>query len=150
MAEALASISNASADVAAAADEEDPSSRVPHNAEDRKAAAALKSLNVSEITQEGAGGTTARQPSKADQEALGKAMSRLEIAHGTGAASKGNSENKITQEKKDAATEVNTKKVKVAAEDVNLLVGLPLSRSILSCQRGGNELTNLTCVDTDQ
>lgn len=117
MAEPLVSASNAAAD-AAADTEEDQSSRVPHNAEDRKAAAALKSLHVSEITQDGAGGNAAKQPSKADQEALGKAMSRLEIAHGAGAADRKN-EGKKTEEKQ--AVEVK-KKVKVAAEDVNLLV----------------------------
>lgn len=130
MAEPLPSASNAAADTAAD-NEEDSSSRLPKNAEDRKAAAALNSLNTNEITQDETGGAAAKQPSKADQEALGKAMSRLEIASGTGAAKK-KEEAKKAEDK--AEGEVR-KKVKVAAEDVNFLVRnlgfrilMPLSR----------------------
>jgi hypothetical protein len=120
MAEPLPSASNAAAAAAAAADhEEDPSGRLPKNAEDRKAAAALNSLNANEITQDEAGGATARQPSKADQEALGKAMSRLEIASGVGAIKK-KDDGKKAAEQKDAEVK---KKIKVAAEDVTFLVG---------------------------
>ena len=54
---------------------------LPNNAEDRKAAAALNSLNANAMSQEN-GESAAKQPSAADQEALGKAMSRLEIASG--------------------------------------------------------------------
>ncbi len=118
MSEPLPPASNAAAD-AAADNEDDPSSRLPKNAEDRKAAAALNSLNDNEITQDEAGGGAAKQPSKADQEALGKAMSRLEIASGAGAAKK-----KDDRKKAEEKTEVEVKKkIKVAAEDVNFLVG---------------------------
>lgn len=109
--------SNAAAD-AAAENEDDHSGRLPKNAEDRKAAAALESLNATEITQDETGSNAARQPSKADQEALGKAMSRLEIASGAGAAKKKDDQQKA-EDKKDVEVK---KKIKVAAEDVNFLV----------------------------
>lgn len=122
MAEPVPAASNVTAEAAAAAaaadNEEEASSQLPQNAEDRKAAAALNSLNANEITQDGAGSSAAKQPSKADQEALGKAMSRLEIASGA-AASKKKSDQKKAEEKKEVEVK---KKVKVAAEDVNFLV----------------------------
>jgi hypothetical protein len=118
MAEPLPSASNAAADTAAD-NEEDPSSRLPKNAEDRKAAAALNSLNANEITQDEAGSGATKQPSKADQEALGKAMSRLEMASGAGAARKKKEADKKAEEKKDVEVK---KKIKVAAEDVTFLV----------------------------
>lgn len=101
----------------------DDETTLPSNAEDRKAAAALSSLNENDITQEdsasGSGGTGTGSkggPSHADQEALGKAMSRLESIAGPGAQSKKEEEAKST-------TAVEKKKaVKVASEDVNLLV----------------------------
>ena len=73
-------IPSASAAVADAGDDEPPQD-LPKNAEDRKAAAALNSLNANEMSTEN-GETGPKQPSAADQEALGKAMSRLEIASG--------------------------------------------------------------------
>ncbi|KAL4744035.1 hypothetical protein BDV11DRAFT_1748 [Aspergillus similis] len=93
-------------------------------AEDRKAAAALSSLNTTEITSETAA-SESKQPSSADQEALGKAMSRLEIAaEGTRshATSKEESEggSKTSEAKKKAAAAVAA--VKVSGEDVSLLV----------------------------
>ena len=118
MAEPVSSASNAAAD-AAADNEEDPSTRLPKNAEDRKAAAALNSLNANEISHDETGSGATKQPSKADQEALGKAMSRLEIASGAGVAKKKDEGNKA-EEKKEAEVR---KKVKVAADDVNFLVG---------------------------
>jgi hypothetical protein len=118
MAEPLPSASNAAAD-AAADNEEDPSSRLPNNAEDRKAAAALNSLNATEITQDEAGGSATKQPSKADQEALGKAMSRLEIASGAGTTKRKDDQQKA-EEKKEGEVK---KKVKVLAEDILFLVG---------------------------
>ncbi|KAE8349300.1 hypothetical protein BDV28DRAFT_141507 [Aspergillus coremiiformis] len=82
----------------------------PANAEDRKAAAALSSLNTNEIgADEGA-----KPPSSADQEALGKAMSRLEIAAGQDTGKK-------TAGAQKEAEVVRKKAVKVASEDVNLL-----------------------------
>lgn len=86
---------------------------LPANAEDRKAAAALDALNTNELAAEA---VAAKGPSSADQEALGKAMSRLEIAAGQGSAKKGTAE---TQRKE---AEVKKKAVKVTAADVALLV----------------------------
>jgi hypothetical protein len=112
MAEPLPSASNA----AEGADNEE-TARLPKNAEDRKAAAALNSLNANEISQDETAGASSKQPSAADQEALGKAMSRLEIASGKSA--KKDAEKK--SDKKAAEAEVK-KKVKIASEDVTLLV----------------------------
>ncbi|OAP62239.1 hypothetical protein AYL99_04442 [Fonsecaea erecta] len=111
MAEPIPSASTAAVDAA----DDETSQNLPNNAEDRKAAAALNSLNANEMsTENGEGGT--RQPSAADQEALGKAMSRLEIASGVG---KKKEDTTKTQAKKEVEVK---KKVKIAAEDVNLLV----------------------------
>jgi hypothetical protein len=84
----------------------------PANAEDRKAAAALSSLNTNGIGAD----SGAKPPSSADQEALGKAMSRLEIAAGQDTGKK-------TAEGKQAEV-VKKRAVKVASEDVTLLVCL--------------------------
>ncbi|KAJ5163387.1 uncharacterized protein N7500_005217 [Penicillium coprophilum] len=86
---------------------------LPANAEDRKAAAALSSLNTNEIATEG---VSTGAPLTADQEALGRAMSRLEIAAGKDAGNKQTSEGLKT----DGA--VKKKTVKVAPADVTLLV----------------------------
>lgn len=97
----------------ATADPEAVEQPLPANAEDRKAAAALNSLNTNELATDGA---AAKGPSSADQEALGKAMSRLEIAAGQGPAKKSTADT----QKKEA--EVKKKAVKIAAADVTLLV----------------------------
>ncbi|KIX96103.1 uncharacterized protein Z520_08358 [Fonsecaea multimorphosa CBS 102226] len=111
MAEPIPSASTAAADAA----DDETSQNLPNNAEDRKAAAALNSLNANEMsTENGEGGS--KQPSAADQEALGKAMSRLEIASGVG---KKKDDTTKTQAKKEVEVK---KKVKIAAEDVSLLV----------------------------
>ncbi|KAK2827833.1 hypothetical protein FQN49_007297 [Arthroderma sp. PD_2] len=113
------------------------SETLPTNAEDRAAAAALSSLNApttaadaGEDAEEGG----AKKPSSADQEALGKAMSRLEmIAGGAKKAAAGGDKKSKTTTTAAAAGEiaaaagasgevVKKKPVKVAAEDVNLLV----------------------------
>jgi tryptophan synthase beta subunit len=91
--------------------------RLPANAEDRKAAAALNSLNDNEISQDGSN----KLSSAAAQEALGKAMSRLEIAAG-GAAGKAGGASKVAAG--TAETAVKKKAVKIVAEDVTLLVRL--------------------------
>ncbi|CRG90114.1 hypothetical protein PISL3812_07155 [Talaromyces islandicus] len=96
--------------------------RLPANAEDRKAAAALSSLNNNEISQGDDAGS--KLSSAAAQEALGKAMSRLEIAAGGGAnktatAAAAASSTGKTGQKDDV---VKKKAVKIAAEDVTLLV----------------------------
>lgn len=91
--------------------------RLPANAEDRKAAAALSSLNNNEISQGDDAGS--KLSSAAAQEALGKAMSRLEIAAGGGANKTAAAAAPSTAKKEDV---VKKKAVKVAAEDVTLLV----------------------------
>lgn len=93
---------------------------LPNNAEDRKAAAALNSLNANAMSQENGEGA-AKQPSAADQEALGKAMSRLEIASGGVKKSDGA---KKPDQKKDAEPK---KKIKISSEDVAFLVRVSLS-----------------------
>lgn len=118
MAEPISSASNAAAD---AADEEQ--AQLPKNAEDRKAAAALSALNANEMSQESEE-KALKQPSAADQEALGNAMRRLELASGLGVSGQPGTAGKKPDEKKD--TEVK-KKVKIAAEDVNWLVRLCLN-----------------------
>ncbi|KKZ66386.1 hypothetical protein EMCG_07890 [[Emmonsia] crescens] len=117
-------------------------SELPTNAEDRAAAAALSSLNTANETsasENDAGVPSgAALPSAADQEALGKAMSRLEIIAGTGkaggsgagaAAGTGKKDTNARKSRADDKTEggeeekaVKKKVVKVAAEDVGLLV----------------------------
>ncbi|KAL4928849.1 huntingtin-interacting protein K [Aspergillus undulatus] len=116
----------------------DPSTTTSTSAEDRKAAAALSSLNTTEISASGAepgsGGTSGakQQPSSADQEALGKAMSRLEIAAGKGKASgKAASSKEGTTGGNGKGAEGGKKvaAVKVSGEDVALLVSeLDLSK----------------------
>lgn len=111
-------------------------SELPTNAEDRAAAAALSSLNAPKTAAEGgeAEEDGAKKPSTADQEALGRAMSRLEMIAGgkKGAAAAGGDKKAKTTSTAAAAGEiaaaaaggevVKKKAVKVAAEDVNLLV----------------------------
>lgn len=85
------------------------------NAEDRKAAAALSSLNTNEIATEGA---SIGAPVNAKQEALGRAMSRLEITAIQG------SDNRTMVEVLKTDEMVKKKTVKVAPADVTLLVCL--------------------------
>ncbi|OJJ44544.1 hypothetical protein ASPZODRAFT_100520 [Penicilliopsis zonata CBS 506.65] len=92
---------------------------LPTNAEDRKAAAALSALNTNDIGADADASSAAKPPSSADQEALGKAMSRLEIA--AGGAQAGNRTGK-TQQKQVVDQGAKKKPVKVSTEDVNLLV----------------------------
>lgn len=91
--------------------------RLPANAEDRKAAAALNSLNDNEISQDGSD----KLSSAAAQEALGKAMSRLEIASGGAAKTGGAGASKAAAGTAETAA-VKKKAVKIVAEDVTLLV----------------------------
>ncbi|KAJ5294204.1 hypothetical protein N7508_009025 [Penicillium antarcticum] len=84
----------------------------PTNAEDRKAAAALSSLHTNEISS----GTSSAKANFANQEALGKAMSRLEISGGQEATKKGTGQ----AQKVDGVARKQV--VKVAAADVALLV----------------------------
>ncbi|KGO60946.1 hypothetical protein PEX1_077330 [Penicillium expansum] len=97
----------------ATADPNTVQNSLPSNAEDRKAAAALSSLNTNEIATEGA---SAGAPLTANQEALGRAMSRLEIAAGQGSGN-----GKLAEGPK--IDEVAKKKaVKIAPANVTLLV----------------------------
>jgi len=107
MAEPITSASNA----------DDETKPVPNNAEDRKAAAVMDALNAKEMSEQN-GETDTKQPSTADQDALGKAMSRLEIVSGETGKKKEDSA-KRAEEKKQAEAK---KKVKVSSEDVNFLV----------------------------
>ncbi|KIX00497.1 uncharacterized protein Z518_10637 [Rhinocladiella mackenziei CBS 650.93] len=104
-----------SASTAVDAADDETSQNLPASAEDRKAAAALNSLNANDMSQEN-GETATKQPSAADQEALGKAMSRLEIA---GGVRKKKEDPKKAETKKEVEVK---KKVKIAAEDVNFLM----------------------------
>ncbi|PYH87594.1 hypothetical protein BO71DRAFT_404542 [Aspergillus ellipticus CBS 707.79] len=97
------------------------------NAEDRKAAAALSSLNTTQIAAD-ADAALKPPPSAADQEALGKAMSRLEIAAGVGHHHhhQGQAGRKtmaqVQQQQQHGGGRRVVPNVRVAAEDVNLLV----------------------------
>lgn len=97
----------------ASADQDAVDHIAPSNAEDRKAAAALSSLNVNEVATEG---ISDGAPETANQEALGKAMSRLEIAAGKGPNTKG------AAVQKSGGAVAKKKVVKIAAADVALLV----------------------------
>jgi hypothetical protein len=110
MAESIPSASQSAGDAA-----DDETQALPNNAEDRKAAAALNSLHANDLSQDN---TAAKQPSAADQEALGKAMNRLEIASMAGKKKKDESEGKKEEGKK----EVVKKKIKISSEDVTFLV----------------------------
>lgn len=111
---------------------------VPSNAEDRKAAAALSSLNDNEISQADTDAGS-KLPSSADQEALGKAMSRLEIVAGGGTAAKSTDTAKKADAQKKEAEAQKKKTVKVAAEDVNFLVSV-IFRVPLNRVKGGGRL----------
>lgn len=99
----------------------------PTNAEDRKAAAVLDALNANDMSQENGETSGTKQPGSQDQDALMKAMGRLEAVAGSG-----NKSSKKVDEKKEAAkkeAEVR-KKIKVSNEDVQFLVGeLDLSKA---------------------
>ena len=72
-----------------------------------------------------------------DQEALGKAIKRLELSAGEGAAGKAKelggqySEKRKAEEEKRKAEEERKRKVKVDQADVTLLVGLAIWYAIL-------------------
>ncbi|KAJ5935303.1 hypothetical protein N7466_004850 [Penicillium verhagenii] len=105
----------------ASAEHEAQGTQVPANAEDRKAAAALSSLHTNEI---GATASPTRGPSSADQEALGRAMSRLEIASGHGA------DKKYSGESLSNGVDQKKKAVKISAADVTFLADqLDLNKS---------------------
>lgn len=91
------------------ADVDDETPAVPASAEDRKAAAALSSLDARGEDDEGTSKKT-----NLDQEALGKAMSRLELVSKGKESDKGKS--------KEGGVEKKKPMVKVDQADVALLV----------------------------
>lgn len=91
------------------ADVDDETPAVPASAEDRKAAAALSSLNA-----RGEDDESTSKKTNLDQEALGKAMSRLELASKGKESDKGKSKEGEVEKKKPV--------VKVDQADVGLLV----------------------------
>ena len=98
------------------ADVDDETPAVPASAEDRKAAAALSSLDARPEDDEGTSEKT-----QLDQEALGKAMSRLELVSKGKEGDRGKSKEGEVEKKKPV--------VKVDQADVVLLVGtIPCSR----------------------
>jgi hypothetical protein len=111
MAEPQPSTIHEGADPDAIEASENPS--VPTSAEDRKAAAALSSLETH-------GGAEDEESSKkkqnVDADALGKAMRNLEIVAG---------QNKDTTKSREATKKEEVKKVKVDAKDVSLVVSGP-------------------------
>lgn len=92
-------------------DREDPAP-LPTSAEDRKAAAAMSSLERRGADDDDA---TAKPNKEIDQEALGKAISRLELADKSGTAAAGEKKTKEEEVEKRA-------KIKVDQADVTLLV----------------------------
>ena len=105
------------------ADPEDEAPIAPKSAEDRKTAAALSSLDSRGAEDEDAASGGAK--SQLDQEALGKAMSRLEV----GATKSGDSSGKGREKKDKEEESVKKKAVKVDQADVALLVSFFLSGS---------------------
>ncbi|MCJ1427372.1 hypothetical protein MMC29_005275 [Sticta canariensis] len=87
---------------------------VPTNAEDRKAAAALSSLDAHD---EDEGKPNGKGPNNIDQEALGRAISRLEVSSGAKGAGGKEDEKAKAKGKEEAG-----KKIKVDQADVGLLV----------------------------
>ncbi|KAL8714573.1 MAG: hypothetical protein Q9220_001521 [cf. Caloplaca sp. 1 TL-2023] len=123
---------------------EPPATAPPASAEDRKAAAALSSLD-SHHTEDSA--TTSAKTKNIDQEALAKAISRLEIS--TGATTKGGDGPQQSEKAKEFSERRRREreerervgKVKVEAGDVGLLVKeLELSKTkateLLKCHDG--------------
>ena len=111
--------------IPSAVDGDETKQNLPANAEDRKAAKALDALDSN--TLEGEADSGGSQQKQIDQDALGKAMNRLEIAAG---ASKKNDSSNATKkpskwEEKQRLEEEETKRkkaVKVKVEDVAFLV----------------------------
>ncbi len=103
-------------------------------AEDRKAAAALSSLDAAHDDADAS--NDAKGSSQADQKALGEAMSRLEILDKRAAA---DAEKEKERKGGGAKEEVSKKKIKVDAGDVALLVR-PISFSLsLPLSHGATE-----------
>lgn len=102
------------------ADPEDDPPIAPKSAEDRKTAAALSSLDKrgDEDDDDGASGAK----SQLDQEALGKAMSRLEVGGKKGGERAGRGKGKDTKDGEGEGKVVKKKAVKVDQADVALLV----------------------------
>ena len=99
-------------------DRDEPPAPPPTSAEDRKAAAAMSSLETRGGDEEAEAEAKQSTNKQIDQEALGKAISRLELADKAGkiAAGEKGKEEKEQEEKEKRA------KVKVDQADVGLLV----------------------------
>lgn len=97
-------------------DADDPLPVVPTNAEDRKAAAALSSLDAHD---EDEGKPNGKGTNNIDQEALGRAISRLEMSSGVKGVGGKEDEKAKAKGKEEAG-----KKIKVDQADVGLLVSL--------------------------
>lgn len=97
-------------------DADDPPPALPTNAEDRKAAAALSSLDAHD---EDEGKPNGKGANNIDQEALGRAISRLEMSSGEKGVGGKEDEKAKAKGKEDAG-----KKIKVDQADVGLLVCL--------------------------
>jgi hypothetical protein len=101
-----------STELATATEDAEVPAPAPAGAEDRKAAAALSSLDAP------ADDAAAPAKSQADTKALGEAMSRLELLDKAKGKGSGSASAKTEKEKK----EEEVKKVKVDAGDVAMLV----------------------------
>ena len=100
-----------------------PTQAAPTNAEDRKAAAALSSLDAQHHSDEDDehGSKPSKQAANIDQEALGRAISRIEVSS-KGKERKGDEGRGKGKAVDGDAEEEAKKKVKVDAGDVALLV----------------------------
>lgn len=116
-------------------DADDPPPVVPTNAEDRKAAAALSSLDAHD---EDEGKPNGKGTNNIDQEALGRAISRLEMSSGVKGVGGKEDEKAKAKGKEEAG-----KRIKVDQADVGLLVSLfhyfpsSLGRMVLFSPRMG-------------
>ena len=109
-------------------DADDPPPVVPTNAEDRKAAAALSSLDAHD---EDEGRPNGKGANNIDQEALGRAISRLEVSSGAKGAG-----GKEDEKAKAKGREEAGKKIKVDQADVGLLVRILSHISLLRRPHG--------------
>ncbi|KAL8718418.1 MAG: hypothetical protein Q9225_004446 [Loekoesia sp. 1 TL-2023] len=99
--------------------DESPATAPPASAEDRKAAAALSSLDA-RATEEH---LPSAKTKNIDQEALAKAISRLEISTGAKGVEISEKEKEfVERRRKEREERERRNRVKVSAEDVGLLV----------------------------
>lgn len=110
--------------------EDDAPLAPPKSAEDRKTAAALSSLDKRGDDEDDDGGSGGAK-SQLDQEALGKAMSRLEVGAKKGGESAGTG--KGAKEGEGEGDGAKRKVVKVDVADVGLLVSLSFGVGLWGC-----------------